>query len=349
VVTYPALHADPVPAITPAPTPPFRSLMFRQTGERDDYQWPKYEIYNVGDKEAVSLKALVYSYDAAGHQVARMEFGATVFGGLHLAPGGHTALAFSAEQPPPITAVTFEACYNMIRFSHDTDDHWARCRENRALGEQWGNGGEREITSWNDPAIAKDNPGLALSALPIVVMHPFDGPATRAMASYLSQTAPGVWKLGKGPKVTWPADTTAHQFDHLLAEAVRDTEGAVAFMDLSVAETVPLHAARIKNRRGAFVAPTPDTTMHAADNAPADLPFGLLPATDKAAYPIAYPVAAMMYAKQTDQAKATWTRSLVQFLVTDAQPLLETLGFGRLPRPLADSARARLAKIQIPK
>ncbi len=62
-----------------------------------------------------------------------------------------------------------------------------------------------KITSWNDPAIAKLNPGVSLPNQNIVVVHRSDGSGTSYIfTDYLSKVSPE-WKnsVGKGTSVSW--------------------------------------------------------------------------------------------------------------------------------------------------
>lgn len=449
---YPPLHADPVPAIQPAHVPPFRAIVFRQLGERDDYGWPTYEIYNAGDREVISLSARLYGYDAAGTLVARGEFPATVYGGLGLAPGGHTTISFPANTPPPMTEVTFEACYFSIRFAGDTADHPARCRDDRKRGEQWGNGGDsvviqipypsgttfatdydqvlvehferghpgvlvssstagymhlqggldidlvvapytpedrkkltgdilelplfvtpvaiaahvpgaaqlrlsprtlarilqREITAWSDPAIAKDNPGAAPPAGPITVIHTHGSSlSVDAVSSYVTAAAPGAWKLGRGRQLAWPGDTQIAQFDDQLAEMIAATDGAIGVVPLAIAQRHGVAAVQVARRGGGFVAPSPASATRAV-GARTQLRPGLVEVAARDGYPLVYATAAIVYTHQTDPAKAPWVTSFLRYVLTDGQAVLEGLGHGPLPRPLAARGLAQLARIEVP-
>ena len=64
-----------------------------------------------------------------------------------------------------------------------------------------------KITKWNDPAIAKLNPGLKLPSTAIAVVHRSDGSGTTFIfTNYLSKVSPE-WKgkVGEGTSVQWPA------------------------------------------------------------------------------------------------------------------------------------------------
>ena len=67
---------------------------------------------------------------------------------------------------------------------------------------------QAKITKWNDPAIAKDNPGASLPDTAITVAHRSDGSGTTSnFTKYLTAAAPSTWKLGAGDTVAWPSGT----------------------------------------------------------------------------------------------------------------------------------------------
>ena len=63
-----------------------------------------------------------------------------------------------------------------------------------------------KITSWNNPAIAKANPGVKFPDQPIIVVHRSDGSGTTYIfTDYLSKVSKE-WEttVGKGTSVKWP-------------------------------------------------------------------------------------------------------------------------------------------------
>ncbi len=64
-----------------------------------------------------------------------------------------------------------------------------------------------KITMWNDPAIAKINPGVSLPAEKIVTLHRADSSgSTFVFTSYLSAQDPSAWPSSNiGTTITWPS------------------------------------------------------------------------------------------------------------------------------------------------
>ena len=128
---------------------------------------------------------------------------------------------------------------------------------------------QRQITTWNDPAIAADNPGAKLPATPIVVAHRSDGSGTTEnFTKFLVAAAPtDVDARSPGSTVEWPADTQAGNGNAGVAPIVKGTAGAIGYVDLSDAKATGLQFAKVKNKAGKFVEPTLEGAAAALDGA----------------------------------------------------------------------------------
>ena len=210
---------------------------------------------------------------------------------------------------------------------------------------------QRDIKKWNDQDIAADNPDAKLPDADIVVAHRSDGSGTTDnFTRYLDQAAGDVWKLKSGASVEWPADTQAGNGNTGVAQIVKQTAGAIGYVDLSDARASGLPFARVKNQAGRFIEPTAGSSSAAGDGIDVkdNLLFSAVNARGDAAYPITYQSWVIVYARQTDHARGTALRSYIKYLVTDGQAQLEGLDFAPLPRGLAAKAVAQLDKIQVP-
>ncbi|MGB6057798.1 MAG: phosphate ABC transporter substrate-binding protein PstS, partial [Microthrixaceae bacterium] len=85
---------------------------------------------------------------------------------------------------------------------------------------------QAEITKWNDPKIAADNPDITLPSTPVSVVHRSDGSGTtNNFTKYLTAASPNVWKLGSGDEVSWPAATQGQEKNSGVAEVIKQTKG----------------------------------------------------------------------------------------------------------------------------
>ena len=114
------------------------------------------------------------------------------------------------------------------------------------------------ITTWNDPAIAKLNPGVKLPGLAIAPVYRADGSGTTyVFTSYLSKvSADFKSKVGADKAVSWPAGTGAKGTAGV-AGAVKNTPGAIGYVESAYA-TPENHLAttQLRDHDGAFVKPS---------------------------------------------------------------------------------------------
>ncbi|MCG2841035.1 phosphate ABC transporter substrate-binding protein PstS [Sandaracinobacter sp. RS1-74] len=111
------------------------------------------------------------------------------------------------------------------------------------------------ITRWNDPAIVKLNPTLKLRPMPITPVYRSDSSGTTAVfTNYLSKAAPN-WKLGAGKAISWPTGTGGKGNEGIAAN-VKNTAGALGYVESNYATANKLTMAQLQNAAGNFVAPT---------------------------------------------------------------------------------------------
>jgi phosphate transport system substrate-binding protein len=124
------------------------------------------------------------------------------------------------------------------------------------------------ITSWNDPAIAKLNPGVKLPAIAIAPVYRADGSGTTyVFTGYLAKvSADFKSKVGVDKAVSWPAGTGAKGTAGV-AGAVKNTVGGLGYVESAYATLNHLTTVRLKAHDGAFLKPTPAAFSAAAANA----------------------------------------------------------------------------------
>jgi phosphate transport system substrate-binding protein len=206
-----------------------------------------------------------------------------------------------------------------------------------------------QIKTWNDPAIAADNSGVNLPNTPITVAHRSDGFGTTSnFTKYLAAAAPSTWKLGSGDTVAWPATTRGGEKNTGVAQIVKQTNGAVGYVDLSDAKESGLKFAAIKNKDGQFVEPTLEGATAALEGADVkeDLTYSPLNASGAEAYPITSPTFIIVKPKYDDANKAKAIKGFLTYLLNDGQDLAKEIDFAALPDPLKEKALAQVEKIQ---
>lgn len=207
------------------------------------------------------------------------------------------------------------------------------------------------IKTWNDPKIAANNPGATLPSTGILVVHRADSSGTtNTFTSYLDKISPD-WhtKVGAGKDVKWPTGTGAQGNDGV-AGAVKQTAGAVGYVELSYATTANLTSAKLKNANGKYVAGSIDGVVAAAAAAAADFPadFRAKPIVNgagDATYPIATYTYLLVYQDQKDATKGQALLAFLYWALTDGQKEEAALGYAPLPGDVQTKALAELHTI----
>jgi phosphate transport system substrate-binding protein len=207
---------------------------------------------------------------------------------------------------------------------------------------------QRDIKTWDDPAIAADNPGVSLPSKQITVVHRSDGSGTtNNFTKYLNAAAQGVWKLASGDTVKWPTDTQGGDKNTGVATLVKNGDGAIGYVDLSDAKASGLKFASIKNKDGKYTQPTLESVKAGLDGAKVneDLSYDPLNASGADAYPITAPTYILVRTKYDDPKKAEAVKAFLEYLLNDGAKLAEEVSFAALPESLKTKALAQLEKV----
>ena len=206
------------------------------------------------------------------------------------------------------------------------------------------------IKKWNDPAIAKLNSGVSLPSTAITVVHRSDASGTtKGFTDFLSQTSP-TWKskVGSDKTVSWPTGTGA-KGNQGVAGAIKQTDGAVGYVEQAYALQNNFTYASVKNKSGSYVAPTLQSTTAAGEGVtvPADLRFTVINSPNAAAYPIASQTFIVVYKDPCkagmSQGNATALVGFLNYGLGDGQAVAKQLSYAPLPSAIADKAKASVA------
>jgi len=208
------------------------------------------------------------------------------------------------------------------------------------------------ITKWDDAAIKADNASTTLPATPIQVIHRSDGSGTTAaFTAYLSSAEPTVWTAGTGKDVKWPTGQGAKGSDGV-TKAVKATNGAIAYAELSFAKGNSLSAVKIKNPAGKFVGPDEATGVTEALNeaeVAANLEAKINYAPKGAnAYPISTVTYVITAGVPSDPTKANLIKSFVTYALGDGQSAATRLFYAGLSDAVLAPAKAATAGIGTP-
>lgn len=207
-----------------------------------------------------------------------------------------------------------------------------------------------KVKNWNDPEIASVNASAKLPAQPIQIVHRADGSGTTYIfTDYLSKISPEWDKLvGKGKDVKWPVGTGAKD-NAGVAGQIKDTPGAIGYVELAYVMQTQMTDASIQNKAGQFIPPVLESAKAAAAKFPSitSTEFSIVDAPGADSYPLSGYSWGIMFQKPKDAARGKATADLMKWLVTDAQePIAAPLNYVPLPKAAQDAATALLGKVQ---
>lgn len=206
-----------------------------------------------------------------------------------------------------------------------------------------------QIKKWNDAKITGLNPGAKLPDQDIVVVHRSDGSGTTYIwTDYLSKISPE-WKskVGTNTSVSWPTGIGG-KGNEGVAGQVKQTPGAIGYVELIYAIQNKMPYAEVKNPAGEFIKPTLESITAALATAqiPDDFRFSMTNAPGKDAYPICGATWLLVYQQQKDAAKG---KKLIEFLnwaLKDGEKMATNLDYAPLPENVQERVLKRIAEIK---
>jgi phosphate transport system substrate-binding protein len=195
-----------------------------------------------------------------------------------------------------------------------------------------------KITTWNDPRIAKDNPGAHLPGDKIIVIHRSDGSGTSFIfTDYLSKVS-SEWKSGpgSGTAVNWPTGVGGKGNEGVAAQ-VRQFQGAIGYVELIYALQNHIDYAAIKNKAGNWVKGSIEGVTAAAATAtiPADYRVSITDAPGPDAYPISSFTYLLIPTHPADMNKEKVIKDMLSWIVNSGESEASSLSYAPLPKALA--------------
>jgi len=210
-----------------------------------------------------------------------------------------------------------------------------------------------DIISWQDPAIASENPGAALPHAAIIVVHRADGSGTTSILThYLSKASP-TWaaKYGANISIKWPAGIGVNGSRAVLS-TVMGTPGTIGYLELTFARSSGVAVASIQNRAGEYVTPSPDSAYAAVsastDVLGKDLRASIVdpPATAKGAYPITGITFVLIPKDNTStDGEQEALKDYLTYALTTGQGAAEELSYAKLPPAIQRQGQELLAEL----
>ncbi|HUK24634.1 MAG TPA: phosphate ABC transporter substrate-binding protein PstS [Terriglobales bacterium] len=206
-----------------------------------------------------------------------------------------------------------------------------------------------KITSWNDKAIAADNPGVNLPGQTIIVVHRSDGSGTNYIfTDYLSKVS-SEWQsdVGKGTSVKWPVGLGA-KGNEGVAGMIRQMPGAFGYVELIYAVQNHIPYGVLRNAAGTWLKASLDGATAAAASVPkmpADFRVSITNAPGKDAYPISSFTWLLIPVQSKDAARGKILVDFLNWMLDNGEKMTQALDYAPLPDNVAAKVREAVKQV----
>jgi phosphate transport system substrate-binding protein len=197
-----------------------------------------------------------------------------------------------------------------------------------------------KISTWDDAAVAKDNPGVKLPSQKIIVVHRSDGSGTSFIfADYLSKVSKE-WAGGPGKSTSpgWPTGVGG-KGNEGVAGLVRQLPGAIGYVELIYALQNKINYAAVKNEAGNYVKGSIEGVTEAAANVknmPADYRISITDAPGANTYPISSFTYLLIPATPINPANANTIKDMLSWIVKSGEGEASSLSYAPLPNSVQE-------------
>ena len=211
-----------------------------------------------------------------------------------------------------------------------------------------------KVLTWNDSAVARDNPGVNLPHAAILVVHRADGSGTTSiLTTYLARVSPE-WskKPGAGLTVEWPAGPGGKGSTGVI-DLVKRATGTIGYAELNSAKQEDLSVASIQNRAGAYIEPSVAGATAALDSFGEEIakevrtPIVDAPASAKEAYPISGVTFVLIPKDGMVEVDRQTVKDFIRYAITEGQSATEGLYYAKLPKVLQERDEALLTQMTV--
>jgi phosphate transport system substrate-binding protein len=209
-----------------------------------------------------------------------------------------------------------------------------------------------QITKWNDSKIAAINSGKNLPDESIIVVHRSDGSGTTAIFTDYLKKVSKTWSVnvGSGTSVNWPVGLGG-KGNEGVAGTVKQSEGAIGYVELAYAVKNNLAYASMKNKAGQFVEATFESVSAAAagalKNMPDDFRVFITDADGSGSYPISGFTWLLIYQNPKDKEKAKAIQGFLKWAMTDGQSYAKELYYAPLPKEVVRLCQKKIETIAV--
>ena len=207
-----------------------------------------------------------------------------------------------------------------------------------------------KIVNWNDPQLAKLNPGVTFPKdMAIVVLHRADGSGTTAVFTEYMAKKSKDWEkeIGRGKTVKFPVGQAGKGNDGVTA-LLKQNPGSIAYVEMNYAKLNNFPVAALQNAAGEFIEPSIQSIQAAAAKSikamPADFRVSLTDVAGKGVYPLSS-FTYILLRKSVLQEKKMITEFINYGLSDDGRKVTSELYYAPIPKELAVKVQAAMKKL----
>jgi phosphate transport system substrate-binding protein len=197
-----------------------------------------------------------------------------------------------------------------------------------------------QITRWNDPKIAADNPGVTLPDLPIRSVVRADSSGTTFIFTNHLSAIDSYFKgrVGVSTAPNWTTNPVKGRGNAGVAAEVQRTQGAIGYVEYSYAKSNNLSSAEVQNKAGAYVAPSVEGAETALSSLTFPDNFRVFVNDPEDGYPIAGLTWILVYKRYATQEEVDGVKQMLQWILTDGQKINNSLDYTQIPAAVTQRA-----------
>ena len=334
--------------------------------------------FNFIDAMRVNVQqfGIAVDYSKTGSTAGRQNFlnGQADFAASDIPFQFHPEDGSTAENPAPGSYAYIPVTAGGTSFMYNLQINGKRVTNLRLSGGNISKIFTGVITTWNDPAIQADNPGLVMPARTVVPIVRSDGSGSSAQFTlWMINQYPDLWndfcnRSGRAPACgetsfypTIPGMISQPGDDGIASYVSQGfAEGAIGYVNYSYALNTAFPVAKVLNTAGFYTEPTPQNVavslLKAKINTNADDPTvyltqnleGVYNDTDPRNYPLSsysYLIIPTVVAGQFNEAKGETLGAFAYYGMCQGQQQSASLGYSPMPINLVEASFDQIRKI----
>jgi phosphate transport system substrate-binding protein len=208
-----------------------------------------------------------------------------------------------------------------------------------------------DVKTWNAPQIAKLNPEISLPNLPIqVINRPAGKGSNFVFTDFLSRVSSKFRaQVGVTPSPKWPVGEPADRSSDM-ADKVKNTLGAIGFVEYEYAVKGGIHQAAVLNSAGKYVSASPESVEAAcrAVEAPRwnNFSASLADAPGAESFPIASFSWIYLRTSSPDSARSAALADFLNWMYSEGQQYAGPEGYSELPAALLTAVKKKVSELR---